>query len=403
MKKINIENGVSKYYIIIGSVCILAVIILLVLTINENTRQYLVQKGTLEYTELATGYIVKNERTILKDPSMVLVPVVTEGSRVSKSDVIATYKGEEYTNYEENLIRMDTEILERMQYLPVVYSSEVDAIEKTIYSLVKQSMGTTSYNKMQEYKQKINTYINKRANIIGELSPDGAEIKKLIKERNEYEAKAKKSNDNILAPIPGIVSYTIDGLEEILTYNDVKDLDYWTIKNTILEKKQSDNTKIKVVNNYEAYIVMKVNLENERYIVKGYNYRLRLIEQENYELIGKLEKIKQVEDGIEVYFKVTNGIKSIVNLRETEIEIVWDCANGLIVPTKSLNKYEEKQAYYITSIKYGEYKNIPAKVSLKNENYAVVDNYTDEELDELDINNEYKLKLYDRIIVESKK
>ena len=51
---------------------------------------------------------------------------------------------------------------------------------------------------MQEYKQRINSYINKRAGIIGELSPDGAEIKKLIEDRNKYEAKAKKSNDNIL-------------------------------------------------------------------------------------------------------------------------------------------------------------------------------------------------------------
>lgn len=403
MKKISVENSTSKYYIVIGSICILAAVILLIFTIRDNTKQYLVESGILEHTEIATGYIIKDEQTIGKDQTKVLVPIVSEGARISKNDIIATYKGEEYKNYEETLIKMDTEILERMQDLPATYSSEVDAIEKTIYSLVKQSIGVTSYNKMQEYKQKVNTYINKRANIIGELSPDGAEIKKLIKERNEYEANAKRSNDNILAPMPGIVSYAVDGLENVLSYDKVQDLDYSTIKNATLEGLQSDNTKIKVVNNYEAYIVMKVSLDNKEYIVKGYNYRLRLIEQENYEFIGKLEKIKVVEDGIEVYFKITNGIENIVNLRETEIEIVWDYASGLIVPTNALNKYEEKQAYYITAIKYGEYKNIPVKVSLENENYVVVKNYTDEELDELDIDNEYQLKLYDRIIVESKK
>ena len=46
---------------------------------------------------------------------------------------------------------MDREILERMKDLPTVYSSEVDAIENTIYNLVKQSVGETSYNKMQEF------------------------------------------------------------------------------------------------------------------------------------------------------------------------------------------------------------------------------------------------------------
>ena len=298
---------------------------------------------------------------------------------------------------------MDKEILERMQDLPTVYSSEVNAIETNIYSLVKASVEETSYNKMQEYKQKINSYINKRANIIGELSPDGAEIKKLIEERNEYEAEAKKSNDNILAPIPGIVCYTADGLEDKLTFTDVESLDYTTIKKTIDEQKHIDNTKIKVVNNYEAYIVMKVSLDNEQYIAEGYNYRLRLIEQDNYEFLARLDKINKTNDGVEVYFKVTNGIENIVDLREVEIEVVWDYSTGLIVPSASLNKYDNTDTYYITAIKYSEYSNIPIDVQIENENYVVVKNYTQEELQKLGIECEYELKLYDRIIIETKK
>lgn len=403
MKKTSIENNINKYYVVIGSLCIIAIMILLFLSISENTKQYLVEKGTLEHTEIATAYIVKNEKTIEKDKSKVLVPVIAEGARISKGDIIATYKGDEYKNYEETLARMDKEILERMQDLPAVYSSEVDAIENTIYSLVKASIEETSYNKMQEYKQKINTYINKRANIIGELSPDGAEIKTLIQERNEYEAQAKKSNDNILAPVPGIVSYTVDGLEQKLSYGSVAELDYANIKEVVNEEKEIDNTKIKVVNNYEAYIVMKVSLDNAQYIETGYSYRLRLIEQDNYEFIAHLERVKQVEDGIEVYFRISNGLEHIVNLREVEIEVVWDYSQGLIVPLKALNKYDKIDSYYLTAIKQGEYKSIPVLLRIENENYVVVKNYTDEELDQLGLQCEYELKLYDRIIVEAKK
>ena len=403
MKKVSVENNINKYYVVIGSICIVAVIILLIFSITENTKQYLVQSGTLEHTEITTGYIVKKEKTISKDQSKVLVPVVSEGARISKNDIIATYKGEEYKNYEETLSQMDKDILERMQDLPIVYSSEVDAIEDAIYVLVKESVGETSYNKMQEYKQKINTNVNKRANIIGELSPAGAEIKKLIEERNEYEAEAKKSNDNILAPIPGIVSYTTDGLEEKLNYEDTNGLDYNTIKKIVSEESQVDNTNIKVVNNYEAYIVMKASLDNVQYIEAGYNYRLRLIEQNNYEFLASLEKVEQVKDGIEVYFKVTNGIENIVNLREAEIEVVWDYSQGLIVPTETLNKYEDKDIYYIIAIKKAEYQKIPVAIKTGNENYIVVKNYTNEELDEVGLDCEYELQLYDRIILQSKK
>lgn len=396
------ENTIYKYYVIIGSICIVALVALLVLSISRNSKQYLVEKGTLEYTEIATAYIVKNEECIKKDQSKVLVPIIADGAKIAKGSIIATYKGEEYKDYEKTLAEMDKEILEKMQDLPVVYSSEIDAIEDTIHMYVKDSIGETVYNKMQDYKQKINSNINKRANIIGELSPDGAEIKKLVKERNEYEASAKKSNDNILAPIPGIVCYATDGLEQDLKASNIINLSYDSIKELVNKNKESDNTNIKVVNNYEAYVVLKASLDNLEYMAEGYDYRLKLIEQDNYELLGNIEKIVKVEDGVEVYFKISNGIEHIVNLREVEIEAVWGYAEGLIVPTEALNKYENIDSYYITTIKYAEYQNVPVSLKLKNDNYSVVKNYTDEELEALNIESEYLLKLYDRIIVNKK-
>lgn len=403
MKKVNAETNINKYYVVIGSICILAVIILLILSISENIKQYLVQTGTLEHTEITTGYIVKDEQIIIKDQSKVLIPVIAEGSRVSKKDIIATYKGDEYKNYEQNLADMDKEILERMKDLPTVYSSEVDAIENTIYNLVKDSVGETTYNKMQEYKRKINSNINKRANIIGEISPDGAEIKKLIKKRNEYEVEGRKSNDNILASMPGIVCYTADGLEETLNSKNIQNLNYTQIKNAINDSRNIDNTKIKIVNNYEAYIVIKANLDNAQYIAEGYNYRLRLIEESGYEFLAKLEKANQVEDGIEVYFKLTNGIEHIVNLREVEFEVVWDYSNGLVIPAKAINSYDNIDAQYVKVIRGTDYQTIPVIVNVKNENYIVVKNYTNEELEQIGLTSKYKLELYDRIIVETKK
>lgn len=403
MKKINVENKINKYYVITGTICIVILGVLLVFSMTKNAKQYLVQKGNLEYTEITTAYIVKDEITVSKDKTKVLVPVLAEGSRISKNDIIATYKGEEYKNYEENLSKMDKEILERMQELPAVYSSEVDAIENTIYMLLKDSIGETSYNKMQEYKQKINTNIKKRANIIGTLSPDGAQIKKLIEKRNKYEAEAKSSNDNILAPMGGIVSYVSDGLEDKIDYSNIKKTSYNAIKDTVNDQKQSDNTKIKIVNNYEAYIIIKADLKNIEYMEEGYDYRIRLIEQDNYELLGCLEKMNKTDDGVEVYFKITNGIEHIVNLRQTEVEIIWDHSTGLIVPTEALNKYNNLDANYIKVIKYGEYVNIPVQVRIENENYILVKDYADEQLEEFGLTDSYSLKLYDRIIVESNK
>lgn len=403
LKDVNIEKNTNKYFIVGGSIFIIIAIAFVVLAISNNTNQYLVKKGVLEHTELLSAYVIKNEKIIDKDQTKVLVPVVSEGAKIAKGNIIATYKDEEYANFEETLQQMDKEILDHMQDLPVVYSSEVDAIEDTIHNLIKESIGETSYNKMQEYKTKINTNISKRANIIGELSPQGAQIRKLIKKRNQYETNAKKSNDNILAPMTGIVSYSTDGLESVLKTSAINKLDYNKIKSAVDKNKDSNNTRIKVINNYEAYIVLKTSLENLEYMETGYDYRLKLIEQDNYELLGMLQKMVKTEDGVEAYFKVTNGIEYIADLREIEVEVVWGYADGLIIPTEALNKYDNKEHYYLSVLRYSDYEVVPVKLKLDNGNYAVVQNYTEEEQEQLGLKSEYEIKLYDRIIIENKK
>lgn len=401
VKKVQIKTSPVHY--VTGVVFIALIILVTYLTLKPKEEQILLENDTIEKTRLITSYVVKQESIIEKDLTKVLVPVIAEGTKTQKGGIIATYKGQEYKNYEETLSEMDKEILEVMNDLPVIYSSEVDAIDNTIYELVKQSQGETSYAKMQEYKQRINTYINKRANIIGELSPDGAKIKELIRKRNEYEENAKKSNDNILAPMTGLVSYKTDGLENKLSLKEIDDLTYSGIKDIVENSNLIDNTNIKVVNNYEAYIVTKVPLEDKEYIKENNNYTLRLIERNNYEIKAKLAKVIQVEDGFELYFKVTNGIEELMDLREIEIEIIWWKTTGLVINNSALKKYDNKEAYYVYTIKYPNEVKIPVKIKRQNDKYSVIVNYEKQELEELGLESIYRIKLHDRIIIKDEK
>ena len=401
IKRMDVKLNPAGYA---AGVLFIALIVLTIFFIlKPKDERMLLETGTIEKSGLYTAYVVKNEAVIKQDVSKVMVPVTAEGSKVPKGGIVATYRGEEYSNYEEKLARMDKEILELMQDLPPIYSSEIDTIDKTIYSLIKESIDETSYSKMQEYKQRINSYINKRAGIIGELSPTGAEIKELIKERNDYEAKAKKSNDNILAPITGLVSYKTDGLENKLNTDNIDNLSYTLIKTYADEDNHISNSELKVVNNYEAYIVTKVGLELKDYIKKGYDYDLRLVENNNEIIVAELSKVEETEDGYELYFKVTNGIENIIDLRKIEVEIVWWKKTGLVVMNELLNTYENSEASYIYAVKYSDVVKVPVKIVRQNDKYSVVDNYTVEELEELNIESDYKIKLHDRIILKADK
>ena len=87
--------------------------------------------------------------------------------------------------------------------------------------------------------------------------------------------------------------------------------------------------------------------------------------------------------------------------RKIEIEIVWWQKSGLVVMNALLNKYDGKDASYIYAVKYSEIVKVPVKIVRQNEKYSVVTNYDKEELEELQIDTDYKIKLHDRIILKA--
>jgi len=60
--------------------------------------------------------------------------------------------------------------------------------------------------------------------MIGELSPSGSYIKELNSKKEKLEQKLTENSEYIITPISGIVSYRVDGLEEVLTPEDFSNL-----------------------------------------------------------------------------------------------------------------------------------------------------------------------------------
>ena len=59
--------------------------------------------------------------------------------------------------------------------------------------------------------------MSKKSKIAGEQSPAGSYLKKLIDQRSEYENELNSGAEYIEATKSGIVSYRVDGYEDILT------------------------------------------------------------------------------------------------------------------------------------------------------------------------------------------
>ena len=395
---------IEKKYIFITLVILLFVIGFIVYKFVFNEKvQYTVVSGYIEKVSENQGLVILDEEVVNTQNNSAIIPIVEEGKRASKDEVVAKYKNAEYDEYLNKINDMDKQIETLIKDLPVSYSSDVSAIDQEISKLSVESMKITSYIKMQEYKKQIDELSKKKVTLLSELSPSGSKIRELTEQRQKYEDASNNLGSNIKASVGGIVSYKVDSLENSINIDNVLNSSIQDIENYYLSYLQNNvsNFGIKMINNYEAYVVVKeARGENDEYISLNKRYKLRLVDNNYEEIIGQVVVFLQDDQYNYVIFKVTDNIEKIYADRLISFEVVWKRVEDLAIPVKALKYNELKDYHYVIALKYGEYVELPVKLKISSDTVAIVSKYSSEEKEELSIDSKYDIKLYDRIVIE---
>lgn len=372
--------------------------------IKKPTGLFVVESGKISLEESSTGYIIRDEIIISGENSANgIYQIKADGEKVAKGESVFRY----YSNNEEELNdkieELDTKIQEALEGQTNLYTNDIKILESQIEDNLKLIRNTNDILKIKEYKKNINNAITKKAQIIGELSPSGSYIKELIKERSSYENELNSGVEYIKAPNSGIVSYRIDGFEDVFSVNDFSNLNKEMLENLNLKTGQivaASNEKGKIINNFYSYIVTIVDSEIAKTKEIGDIVNLRL--SSSTEIKGEISYIKEQEDDtIMLVFKITKGVEELINYRKISIDVIWWSDEGLKVANSAI-RYENDIAYIIKNMAGYEYK-IYIKIISQNDNYSIVNNYTTDEYKELgfsdeEISNMRKITLYDEIL-----
>lgn len=373
--------------------------------INKNVDTFFVENGTLSYEEQAVGYIIREE-TVLKgnNYSNGLDQIIVDGERVSKGESVFRY----YSNNEDEIVKqieeLDKQIDEALENSEkLTPSADIDNLEIEIEKLLDDIQNKNEIQAIEEYEKKIDTYIIKKAEIAGENSPAGSYIKTLITQRNELENQLTSNSEIIYAQNAGVVSYRVDGLEEVLKCDDFSYLGSELLNEFELNVGASipESKEVgKVVNNFKCYIACSINTENSEVAEIGDKVVLRL--SDSSEIDSEIVYIKEEEKGRILVFEIDRKIEELLEYRKISLEIVWWKYSGLKVSNKAL--IEEDGFTYVKRQKAGNEEKILVKVLRQNDTYSIVGNYTEEELEELgyslsDIQEMPIIKIYDQILV----
>lgn len=404
--KINIKFIFLAIVVIIFAICLLYNVVSLFINPSDT---FMIENGKISSSDETEGYIIRDEKLFQgENYKNGISQIKTEGQRVAKGDPIFRY----YSNNEQNLVKkiseLDSQIQEAMEEGNNIYSSDIAVLEKQIEDNIQLIANTNNMSEITEYKKNINSALTKKAKLVGDLSPSGSYIKKLISQRTKYEEKLNSGSEYIKATVSGTVSYKIDGLEETLTPDSLNNLTEEYLKSLNLKAGEivpTSEEKGKIVNNFYCYIATIVNSDEAKNAQINDNVKLKLSTGD--EVKAGIEYISEQDNGKRlIVFKITKCIDKLIEYRKISFDIIWWSADGLKVPNTSILKEEDKT--YIIRKRVGYSDKIPVKVLKESKNYSIIENYTSLELKELgytaeEINNAKTIGLYDEILLNATK
>lgn len=376
------------------------------LLVKQPTDTFRVDNGTLYLDETIEGYVIRKE-TVIKGENYKngMEQIALEGEKVAKNESVFRYYSNNEDNLREKIADLDNKIQDSLEKdnSGILYSSDLKILEGQIDEKIKNLSKLTDINTIEDYKKQVSDLVTKKAKIAGELSPSGSHIKQLIQERGNLENQLNSGSEYVKAPISGVVSYRVDGLEETLGNIELSSLSKEYLENLNLKtgKMVAISTESgKVIDNFSCYIVTILNSEKSREAKVGDKVKVSL--SGDKEIDANIAYIKPEENQNLVVLEVNELTEELINYRKLSFNLIWWSYSGLKVPNQAIKEKDGLQ--YVVRSRAGYLNKILVKVLRQNDKYSIVTAYSTDELKELgytpeEISAFKKITIYDEIIL----
>ena len=401
------NNRVKRIEVILFFVFVLfiaALVFIAIFNLMRNpTQTVVVREGKIVKDESQIGYIIRDEVVVEGENSQNgMEQIADENSRVASMESIFRYYSINENEIKDKLNEIDAKFEVAMsENEETIFSSDTKLLDSQIVDKLNKLNTLTSTQEIQEYKKDIENCIKKKARIVAELSPEGSVLKELITQRDELEYSLVEDSEYVKAPMSGIVSYRIDGLEQTLNPNDLSIYNEEFLNGLDLKTGQivaTSTEKGKIINNFKCYIAFTSDREEAKNAAIGNKITIEL--PSGLQINSKIVAINENPNGKRTFvIEFDKGIKELTLYRKISFETIWWNSSGYKIPESCLIK--EDNLDYIIKEKNDELVKILVKVKRQAGGYAIISNYSTSELEKL--SDEYKtsntIANYDEIIL----
>lgn len=376
-------------------------IYLIIKTPNETL---IIESGVVNQDETTVGYILRDE-IVLEGNNVKngLTAIISEGERAAKGQTVFRYNGIDEEEIKTKIEEIDLKIQEALsKEPPTKFPADIKNLDKTIDERVYNLNDFTNIHTILEYKKEIEEVINKKAKIAGELSQSGSYIKELTNEKESLEKELTDGSEYITAPVSGVVSYRIDGLEQVLTTKDFSNITEKALTELDIKTGKiisSSKEKGKIIDNFNCYLGAFLNSEAAKKANIGQVVMITFASGKTFQ--AEVNYISEQDNGKKlIIFKIDNLPEELVEYRKISATITWWSYSGLKIPNSSI--VEDKDGLkYVIRRKAGVDKKALIKILKANDKYSIISTYKTEEMKALgvDLENYVKITQYDAILV----
>ena len=217
------------------------------------------------------------------------------------------------------------------------------------------------------------------------------------------ENQLKNGSEYQTAPIGGIVSYRVDGLEEKLSPSKFNEITEKYLNGLELKTGKivtTSNEYGKVIDNFKCYIAITMNSKNAKEAEVEKTVVLRINDKE-YD--AKIVQINEESGKRTIIFQINNMTEDLISHRKMVVDVIWSNVSGLKVPKQAL--IQKNGLYYVVRNKAGVQTELLVKVQKQTDKFAIIRAYKDSELqeelgyDSSEIKKYKKITNYDEIVI----
>lgn len=307
------------------------------------------------------AFVVREESVYGAASAGTVYNTVSEGERISKNTVISTvYSGNIDMNMLRRLRTVDKKIsaLKKRESESTLYANDSTSVESEISSRmgeINSLYREGNIEQIRDYKNDINSL---RA---GEIPSVSEQIAAYETERNNIENSISVPKNDIVADIPGIFTSYTDGLETVLTPDNMRDFTPTDLRNistsgvthssgTVTE---SGATICKVMSNHQWYIIGITDTEHAKLCEENGSVTIRLSNLSGSTASGTIVYLSDPDENNECTFivEIPSYLESAFSYRNIDVDLIFDEYQGYKVPIEAVRTGESIDSYYVYATK----------------------------------------------------